>query len=72
MNNYAMIQDMRFSNRIRLRFPSFPEDMKDIVVPKLVLQPLLENAYQHGLKETTANGLIEVGFEKRAAALRSW
>jgi two-component system sensor histidine kinase YesM len=62
--NYAMIQDMRFSNRIRLCFPPLPEDMRDIIVPKLILQPLLENAYQHGLKETTANGLIEVGFEK--------
>ena len=62
--NYAMIQDMRFSSRIRLRFPPLPEDMKDIIVPKLILQPLLENAYQHGLKETTANGLISVGFEK--------
>ncbi|MBR0218438.1 MAG: sensor histidine kinase [Clostridia bacterium] len=62
--NYAMIQDMRFSNRIRLRFPPLPEDMKDIIVPKLILQPLLENAYQHGLKETTANGLIGVRFEK--------
>ena len=62
--NYAMIQDMRFSSRIRLRFPPLPEDMKDIIVPKLILQPLLENAYQHGLKETTANGLIGVRFEK--------
>ena len=70
--NYAMIQDMRFSNRIRLCFPPLPEDMKDIIVPKLILQPLLENAYQHGLKETTANGLIEVGFEKTGgdAAIR--
>lgn len=62
--NYAMIQDMRFSNRIKLRFPPLPEDMKDIIVPKLIFQPLLENAYQHGLKETTANGLIDVRFEK--------
>ena len=62
--NYAMIQDMRFSNRIKLRFPPLPEDMKGIIVPKLIFQPLLENAYQHGLKETTANGLIDVRFEK--------
>lgn len=62
--NYAMIQDMRFSNRIRLRFPPLPGDMKDIIVPKLILQPLLENAYQHGLKETMANGLIDVRFQK--------
>ena len=62
--NYAMIQDTRFSNRIKLRFPPLPEDMKDIIVPKLILQPLLENAYQHGLKETTAGGLIDVSFQK--------
>ena len=62
--NYAMIQDMRFSSRIRLDFPELPEEMRNITVPKLILQPLLENAYQHGLKETSSGGRIEIRYSK--------
>ncbi|MBR3019452.1 MAG: sensor histidine kinase [Clostridia bacterium] len=62
--NYAQIQDMRFSNRIKLIFPPLPEDMRDITVPRLILQPVLENAYQHGLKETASGGIIRLVFSK--------
>ena len=69
--NYAMIQDMRFSTRIRLTFPPLPEGMQSIVVPRLILQPILENAYQHGLKQTASNGRIDIRFlaEGKDAAL---
>lgn len=60
--NYAMIQDMRFSSRIRLDFPVLPAEYCRVTVPRLILQPLLENAYQHGLKDTPANGLLQIRY----------
>ncbi|MBR5108863.1 MAG: histidine kinase [Clostridia bacterium] len=60
--NYAMLQDMRFSSRIALDFPPLPGNMENAPVPRLILQPLLENAYQHGLKETAANGKLRISF----------
>ena len=61
--NYAAIQDMRFSSRIKLVFPALPEELAQVVVPRLILQPLLENAYQHGLRDTSANGLLQIGYQ---------
>ena len=61
--HYAKLQDMRFSSRIHLAFDPLPEEMKDVIVPRLVLQPLIENAYQHGLKDTMSGGELHVGFQ---------
>lgn len=60
--NYALIQDRRFSPRIRLAFPELPAALEQVVVPRLILQPLLENAYQHGLKDIVSNGLIKIEY----------
>lgn len=67
--NYAMIQDMRFSSRIRLDFPVLPEEYCRVTVPRLILQPLLENAYQHGLKDTPSNGLLQIRYLRDADTL---
>ena len=60
--NYAQLQDMRFSSRIHLDFEPLPEALRDVVVPRLILQPLIENAYQHGLKDTLCKGELRIGF----------
>ena len=60
--NYAQLQDMRFSSRIHLNFEPLPAEMENAAVPRLVLQPLIENAYQHGLKDTLTKGELHVGF----------
>lgn len=60
--NYARIQDKRFSSRITLTFPELPEAMQAITVPRLILQPLIENAYDHGLHHTSTHGQLMVSF----------
>ncbi|MBR3107831.1 MAG: sensor histidine kinase [Clostridia bacterium] len=69
--NYAQLQDMRFSSRIHLDFEPLPESLQDVTVPRLVLQPLIENAYQHGLKDTLSGGELHIGFrtENRDAVI---
>lgn len=62
--NYSSIQDMRFSSRIKLVFPPLPEEFREVIVPRLILQPLLENAYEHGLKNTSAHGLLQITYEQ--------
>ena len=34
------------------------------VVPKVVLQPLMENAFEHGLKNTVKDGILRVSFKE--------
>lgn len=59
---YADIQMMRFSSRMELRFEEVPEEHKLLRVPRLIIQPLLENAFGHGLGQKKSDGLVEVTF----------
>jgi len=58
---YAEIQKIRFKGRIQVEFAELPSHCKSIVVPRLILQPLIENSYKHGLEVRRKNGLIRVG-----------
>ncbi len=59
---YTQIQKTRFRNRIQAEFGELPEDCKNLIVPRLILQPVIENAFEHGLKDKLGDGLIRVGF----------
>jgi two-component system sensor histidine kinase YesM len=57
-NNYIDIQTLRFSHRIRTITGDIPAVCSTVRVPRLILQPLVENAYQHGMKSKVTAGLI--------------
>lgn len=55
---YIRLQNMRFDNGINL-VADVPDEMADIEIPKLTLQPLVENAILHGiLEKKTHHGTI--------------
>lgn len=66
---YTEIQAMRYSNRIKVSFEELPEEFSEIMVPRLILQPLIENAFEHGLGMKKDNGLLTVSFEKNQEEL---
>ena len=53
---YADIQGMRFRERIKVRYDVQEGDWRQMVVPRLLVQPLIENAFEHGLKNMDQNG----------------
>ncbi|MBW7452659.1 histidine kinase [Paenibacillus sepulcri] len=59
---YCDIQSMRFSNRIRVEFGELPPVYANVIVPRLILQPIIENAFEHGLENLEENGLLRVRF----------
>lgn len=61
---YTDIQAMRFSNRIKVEFDVLPEELAKIIVPRLILQPIIENAFEHGLEKKTSKGLLRISFFK--------
>ncbi|MDF2650414.1 MAG: hypothetical protein K0Q73_6219 [Paenibacillus sp.] len=67
--SYVEIQNVRFSNRINIVFDELPERFHDIRVPRLVLQPIIENAYQHGLGEKVLEGQLHIRFEAAGQTL---
>lgn len=59
---YAQIQQLRFSDRLTLYIDDLPEGTQNITVPKLILQPLIENAYEHGINSLLKDAVIHVRF----------
>lgn len=51
---YTEIQQLRFSRRIKVDFGQVPPEMEQIQVPRLIIQPIIENAYEHSLEKTQA------------------
>ncbi len=58
VKNYMYIYSMRFGNRIRLDL-EIEEELNDLLIPCMILQPLVENAIIHGFKEKE-NGEIRI------------
>ncbi|MFC5449868.1 sensor histidine kinase [Paenibacillus aestuarii] len=67
---YTEIQQMRFSRRIRVIFEDLPEEIEQVSVPRLIVQPLIENAFEHSLERKVANGLMRVQFETDGSDIR--
>ena len=57
---YVKIQNMRFSNKIELIIEE-DETAMDVLIPKITLQPIIENAILHGiLEKEDPTGKIEI------------
>ena len=45
--SYAVIQGYRFQNKIQIDFPELPEKYGYVEVPRLIVQPLIENVFKY-------------------------
>ncbi|HEX2927742.1 MAG TPA: histidine kinase [Ruminiclostridium sp.] len=61
---YSEIQAARFSRRITVQFDELPHELENIIVPRVIMQPIIENAFEHSLEDMEENGKLVVGFEK--------
>lgn len=60
--NYLRIQHMRFGHRLTLDIMPMPEAAHACVVPKLILQPLFENALTHAVDKERRASRISLAF----------
>lgn len=65
VENYFTIQQYRFGDRIRLSVYGMDEDVSvsRLSLPKLTLQPIVENAIFHGLEGKMGNGSVKINIE---------
>lgn len=64
LKDYIVIMSNRFEHRFRVDFNIEPELM-EASVPKLFLQPLVENAILHGFRDMESGGLITIYGRRR-------
>lgn len=68
--NYIEIQKIRFADRFSYEFDTVPEGWRSFIVPRLILQPIIENAFKYGLGDTVSGGKLHVGIEADGDAIR--
>ena len=61
--SYLDIEQARFSDRLHIEF-QLEDDVEEVLIPTLTLQPLVENAIKHGLKGMK-NGIITINVQKK-------
>ncbi|WP_164545634.1 sensor histidine kinase [Paenibacillus albus] len=67
---YVEIQNIRFAkSRITVEFGELPPGCGDMRVPRLILQPFIENAYQYGLETKRKDGRIVVSMIEQDSKL---
>ena len=59
LENYITIQKLRYQKRLQYCL-DIPEELLDCEIPKLTIQPLLENAVRYGLEEISETCFISV------------
>ncbi len=59
LQDYIELQETRYSGRIHTEI-RIEHGLERIMVPKFILQPLVENSMLHGLKECSSGGEIRV------------
>ncbi|MCD4711807.1 MAG: sensor histidine kinase [Clostridiales bacterium] len=64
IKQYMFIQKQRYGDHLTYDIEC-PEEYKSIQVPKIILQPIVENAIYHGIKELDGVGFIKISAEKK-------
>ncbi len=59
IQSYLTIQKMRYQEKLNYSI-DIPQNLRDCRVPKLMLQPLVENAIYHGVRNKEKGGKIDV------------
>lgn len=61
--NYFTIQRCRFGDKLDMELEMENEDLLEARMPKLILQPLVENAVVHGLEGKIGKGTVHISVE---------
>lgn len=63
--NYMSLQEIRFAPRISVIYEEIPKALQRILIPRLILQPIAENVFEHGVKENKSKGLLRLSFQSQ-------
>ena len=69
IRTYLEIEKVRFGDRLSFEIDCAPE-LLDVQIPQILIQPLVENAFKHGLSQITEKGLIKITVSKEENQLK--
>ena len=59
VRQYLMIQKERYGDQLDYKIDSVT-DLDEVVIPKIILQPIVENSIYHGIRDMDGPGLVSV------------
>lgn len=59
IRDYLGLEELRFQDKLQLQFTE-DIDRADYQIPPLLLLPLVENAFKHGVSESRSQGVLEI------------
>ena len=69
VRSYLSIQEIRYRDRMQYEIIT-DSSLNDCLVPKLILQPLAENAIYHGIREKKDGGRLIIRAERKGSILQ--
>lgn len=60
---YTDIQLMRYPSKLTIEFENSPEQFKEMIVPRLIVQPIIENAFKYAAEHSRGPIMILVYFQ---------
>jgi two-component system LytT family sensor kinase len=66
---YLAMQGRRFGSRVQQSVAVDPE-LHDALVPAMILQPIVENAYAHGLSKLDSDGILNIEARREGNRVR--
>ena len=65
LDNYLGLEKLRFNNGFEYRIECDTQlDVQEVSIPPMLVQPFVENAVIHGMKNMESGGRIQITFEK--------
>lgn len=73
-DNYFKIQKYRFGEKLQMELDlgSFDHDLSELKCPKLMLQPIIENAIFHGIEKKVDGGIIHLKIRGFSHKVEIW
>lgn len=68
LRRYIEIMEVRFQGRLHVT-TAVDDDVVDALVPNLILQPIVENALEHGASRAAGEGHVEIRAHRRGGDL---
>jgi len=59
VNNYLLIQKTRFYDKFEVEL-QIADEVRECLIPKMILQPLIENSFRHGFEYSTEEWILSI------------
>ncbi|MEK4057865.1 histidine kinase [Paenibacillus sp. FSL F4-0087] len=60
---YASIQKIRFGSRVQLQLEDLSREYRDIAIPRVIIQPIVENVFEHALAKRSQGGILKLSYQ---------